>query len=155
MRNQNRKPMPIRKQGAKRCISLTAYPVVVAGTLDSAASLENNINTNHYLKWKINSEYATMCYLNKWSGSRAYTWTNLGSSSLQASSCNMWRNQQHFFSLLGTKGDFLFLNIPSQELVTSELLKLTLQADHYMGGLSTRDITTTFQTHSRQKLEHL
>jgi hypothetical protein len=66
----------------------------------------------------------------------------------------MGRNQQHLFSLLETKGDFLFLNIPSQELVTLELLKLTLQAVHYMGGLITGDITTTFQTLIREGLEH-
>lgn len=41
-------------------VLLTAYPVVVGGTLDSAASLENNINTNHYLKWKIKSGYEVL-----------------------------------------------------------------------------------------------
>ena len=49
--------MPIRVQID---LILTAYPVVVAGTLDSAASLENNINTNQYLKWKINSGYVVL-----------------------------------------------------------------------------------------------
>jgi hypothetical protein len=49
MNSQNRKP------GCNRCI--TAYLVVVGGTLDSAASLENKIYTDYYLNWKINSEY--------------------------------------------------------------------------------------------------
>ena len=56
MNSQNRKPMHIGKKiGSNRCI--TACLVVVGGTLDSAASLENKIYTYHHLNWKINSEY--------------------------------------------------------------------------------------------------
>lgn len=109
---------------------------------------------------------------------------NLGSASLQASSCNKWRNQQSFQftwnkrrvpvsfflkragqlcinyikkiekSNIDQNPEFLFLNILSQELVTSELLKSTLQPVHYMGDITAREIAASFQTHKRQELQH-